>query len=178
MKKIFFSAVLVTVALVSFDSCTKKKVESTHSLATPTNSLEKTICNLSDISAANYTALGTALCGASSGVGYSGAIDVKLNCNQSSGNTCNVVNATGLFVTTYTSGSPQGDVLSDGVMTAAEQQTLVSQIQSVCTTHKNSNYGSSYSITQYDVWFVQALCGGCPSEMMVMVNYTAAKQCR
>jgi len=175
------TATVLTTATLIFSSCQKEKPQKATTSTATVPSNEKTICNLNDIYAANYSALGAALFGGgAAGQGTIGAIDTKLNCNQSAGQLCNLVNPQMLNVTAFSSDVANGGwhVLSDGVMTAAEQQTLVNMIQTYCTNHKNATYGTNYVITSYDTHYAQALCGGCPDGLLVLVNYTAGKPCR
>jgi len=181
MKKIIFSAALLAAAVISFNSCVKKDVKQ-NVATTNSTSLEKVIlvCPLSDIYATYYSQLGNSLCGGpssnGSGYGTTGALDTKLNCNKSAGPGCDLVNPIFAYSTSFSAGP--GSYLSDGVMTVAEQQALVTQIQNACNAHKNANYGSAYTIAEYDCWYMQNLCGSCPDGMTLVVNYKAAKQCK
>lgn len=180
MKKIIFSAFILATAFVSLNSCRKKDPNQTLHSKDSVNSTEKLLsCPLSNVTTSTYSSLGTTLFGTLNGMGTTGSIDAHLNCAAVAGPPCNRVNANFIFITSYSSDVSQGThVLSDGVMTVAEQNTLVSQIQSTCNAHKNSTYGSSYIINKYDVYFMQTLCGGCPDGMVVYVDYKAAQICR
>lgn len=180
MKKLIFPVLFVTSAAISFISCEKKDIKRTSSQSTITETIEKiNICPLSDINASNYSSLGVSMCGSLNGQNTIGEIDVKLNCNQTAGTGCNPVSVNGLSIRSYSTDPMSGtNVLSDGIMTVTEQQSLISAIQTYCNTHKNANYGSNYIINHYDVWYMQALCGGCPDGLVVMVDYEASKPCK
>ncbi len=180
MKKVLFSAVLVAAVATSIISCEKKVVKQNPAeAAVETPAVEKTICTLSDIYESDYTFLAMTLSGSTNnGDGSVGALDTKLNCNQSPGTLCDYHTDGFITVANLSPNSSIGTpYLSDGVMTVAEQQALITVIQNNCIAHKNSTYGTNYVITNYDVFYLIPLCGGCP-EVTLKVNYTAAKPCR
>jgi hypothetical protein len=183
MKKILFSAVLLTAALITFNSCEKEVKKQNSAAVTASNtSSEKVICPLSNIYETSYSGLGVTLCGPyvsgsmwGTGEGSTGTLDTKLNCNKAPGPGCNIVNA--YVVGSFSYSTSVGNVLSDGVMDVAEQQALVNSIQSECTSDMITNFGAGYSISEYDCHFMQPLCGGCDG-IIIHVNYTASKQCK
>lgn len=179
MKKIIFSAVLATAVFISFNSCKKVATTSPGTTSSSPVAQQLNICPLSNVTTSSYSVLGTSLFGGGNGQGTSGPIDNKLNCNQSAGTLCNNVTSPDIMVASLTEDVTSGwHCLSDGVMTTTEQQTLINQIQNTVNSHMVSTYGSTYQVTNYDVWFTTALCGGCPDGILVMVKYKAGRPCR
>jgi len=176
MRKLILLAVTFTAMFATFQSCRKEiknNSESVHDGDLPAK-LEH--CTLSVINEWSYSSLGTKLCGIIDGIGTVGALDNKLNCQVFAGGPCNpVVNGNSVIVTELT---PTGwHVLSDGVMSVTEQETLINYIKNACNSHALSTFGTGYQVFHYDVWYVTPLCGGC-SGITIMVNYKAAQPCR
>lgn len=176
MRKRILSAVLLTATLATFQSCRKEIQRAPESVEGGNFSQKSSICNLSAISTTSYYSLAASLCGSGTGKGTVGALDTKLNCVQSAGDPCYPVSGEMVQVTILS--ASQWDVLSDGVMTVAEQETLINQIKSACNMHVLSAHGFGYVVNHYDVWYGFPLCGTCSPSITIFVDYKASKPCR
>ncbi len=179
MKRIILTSLILTLGVTVFNACRKKVYQNINRSSIEEMTYVIDPCPLSDISEWSYYDFGQALCGYLSGQGTIGAIDTRLNCTATAGTSCSPVTSPNIYILTYSTDIFNGsNALNDGVITVAEQQALITQIINTCNSHKNSNYGSNYSIYNYDIWFDYPLCGGCPDEILIFVKYKASKLCR
>lgn len=177
MKKFILLAVTFTAMFVIFQSCKKEVQRNSESVHNGDLPARFDHCGLSAINELSYMSLGVKLCGAADGIGTLGALDKNLNCFRIPGATCSpIVSGNAVYVTTL-SATTGWNVLSDGVMSVTEQQTLVNNIKSACNAHVLSTFGTGYEVYDYDVWFGFPLCGGCSQEIYIFVDYKGLKPC-
>jgi hypothetical protein len=181
MKKVVLSTLILASSLLFLNSCEKEPVapvSTSEEVDTTDRKYVPHSCPLFAQNSTSYGGLGSVLFGV---VGFNteGTIDDHLNCPTDYFDRCNTVSVSGVSVTGYTDDplNVNGYLhpLSDGVMSVAEQMSLVALIKSRCRNYLDTYHSTGHIVTDYDVSYISPLC--C-NEMIIYVDFTASTVCR